>query len=154
MFDLSRGIYPFHMLHHVHFHRFETIVDSPLCCFGQVVQRLPVHPTVDFHFVAHSATEQLINRYSQSFPLNIPHRLIDAGEGTHKYRTTPVKTTAINHLPEVFNLVCRVTDDKFFDFPNAGFDRSCAPFYNGFSPTDYPRGSSKFQEQPAGRDFE
>src|SRR5690606_10776879 len=108
-------------------------------------------PAVGLDPVAHQAAEQLVDRHAQGLALNVPQRLVDAGDRAHQDRAAAVEAAAVEHLPQVVDARRVATDQVVaqlahgrLDGVRAALDHRLAPAADAFVGVDA-------QEQPAWR---
>jgi hypothetical protein len=100
---------------------------------------IPADPAVDLDAVAHLAAEQLVDRHAERLALDVPERLVDAGDRTHQDRAASVEIAAVHRLPEVVD-ARRVLPDQLagellhgcLDGARAAFDDRLAPAADAF----------------------
>src|SRR5271157_6536158 len=107
--NLIPRVDPFEIGGCIHLDRVITLVHLLLGLLGDLLGRrvdhLPAYPAIDFHLVANLSAEQLINRDAEAFGFNIPHGLLDTRDRASKDRTTTIKTTTIQDLKYILDIV-------------------------------------------------
>ncbi len=154
LLDLHVGVDVFHLLAGVHLQRREARRDLPCRCLPNLGRTVAADPRVHAHLVAHRAAQQLVHRNPIALALDIPKRHIDTGDGAHQHRTATIKAAAIQHLPDVLDLVRIASHQIRFEFQHARCHRPDAPFERCFAPSVDTLIRGDLQEQPAWRDHE
>ena len=85
-----------HFLAAVHLEGVEA-VRLQACDAGDDVGRaVAADPAIDLHAVAHQAAEQFVHRHAQGLALDVPQRLVDAGDGAHQDRAAAIEAAAVH----------------------------------------------------------
>src|SRR5690606_19881118 len=108
-------------------------------------------PAVGLHPLAHQAAEQLVDRHAQGLALDVPQRLVDAGDRAHQDRAAAVEAAAVQHLPQVVDARRIAADEIFAELAHRGLARTRAAPDPRLAPAaDAPAGADA-PEQPARR---
>ena len=109
--DLVVGVDELHLFAGVHLDGGKAL-GLALQRLGRGLRRaIAADPGIDADAVAHLAAEQFVHRHAQGFALDVPQRLVDAGQGTHVDAAAPIEAAAVEHRPVVFD-VARVLADQ------------------------------------------
>ena len=108
--DLGVAVDELQLLAGIHLHRTETPRHRVSRRVGGIRRTIATNPGIHTDALAHPATEQLADRHAERLALDVPQRLIDAGNGTHEDRPAAIEAAAIHDRPEVFD-VARVLAD-------------------------------------------
>ncbi len=108
-------------------------------------------PAVGAHAVAHQAAEQLVHRHAQHLALDVPQRLVDAGDGAHQDRPAPIEAAAVQRLPQVVDAARVLADEVVGQFVHRRFHRTRAAFDDGLAPAGDALVGLDLQEHPARR---
>ena len=101
--DLAEGVDEVQLLGRVHLDRRHPEGDLRGDLRGDVVRAVAADPGVDPHPVARRAAEELVDRDAERFPLDVPQRLLDPGEGAGEDRAAAVEAAAIENLEVVLD---------------------------------------------------
>ena len=98
--------------------------------FGTVA----VDASVDLHAIPHFPAQQLVNRRAVVLALDIPQRLIDAGNRAHHHRAPAIESAAKQRLPNIFDLK-RISPKQIIGhiFDSAAY-RAGLPFNDRLAP--------------------
>src|SRR6185437_9393029 len=110
-------------------------------------------PAIRFQAVAHEPTEQLVHRHAERFALDVPERLVDAGDGAHEHRTAAVERAAIHGLPMIID-PCGVLANQLLAYlGHRSFDAAGAAFHHRLAPADQTFVGFHFEKHPARRNL-
>lgn len=138
----------------VHFERRKALRHGFFGGFSNILRAVPTNPRIDADRMPHCATHQLINRHAVALALDIPQCLIDARDGAHRQRAAAVESAAVEHLPDVFDVVGVTTDEIFAQLVHGGGSGRGAALDDGFTPAADAFVGADFEEQPTRRDGE
>jgi hypothetical protein len=119
--------------------------------FDDVGRAVAADPAVGLHLVAHQAAQQFVDRRAQDLALDVPQRLVDAGDRAHQDRAAAVEAGAVHGLPQVVDAGRVLPDQVGLEFLDRGFDGARAAFDDGLAPADDAFVGVDFQEHPARR---
>ena len=106
--------------------------------FGDIVRSVAPNPRIDADRMAHRTTHQLIDGDAIALAFDIPQGLVDAGNGTHCQGAAPIEATAVEHLPDVFDIVGVTANQIFTQFIDGGGSSGSPSFDNRFTPAANP----------------
>ena len=89
---------------------------------------------VDLDPLLHGAAQQLVHRHAEHLALDVPQRLIDAGNGAHEHRTAPVERAAVQGLPQMLDGERILADEHVGKLPDSGGHRGGTPFHDRLTP--------------------
>ena len=138
----------------VHFHRSEATGHGLLGGAGGVGGAVAADPRVHADLVPHLTAQQVADRHPQSLALDVPQRLIDAGQGTHVHGAATIEAAAVEHGPDVFDIAWVFADQvvgQFFDGRRHGVG---AAFDHGLTPAGDTLVGLDLEKAPARRNDE
>ncbi len=93
-----------HLFGAVHLHGGKAARHRRLRLGRRVCRAITPYPGVDADAVTHLAAQQPMHRHAQRLALDVPQRLIHAGDGAHHHRAAPVEAGAVHHIPQVLHI--------------------------------------------------
>ncbi len=115
-----------------------------------VARTIAADPGVDTNAITALSAKQLVDRYAESLALDVPQRLIDAGERTHVQAAATIEAGAIHHCPMVFDLMRVLADQIICQFIDLRRDGGGTALQYRLAPAGNALIGVDFQEQPAG----
>ena len=103
---------------------------------GDAARVVAADPAVHADAIAHRTAEKLVDRNPERLALEVPQRLVDAGDGTAKHRSTAVEAALGQYLPVVFNAVGVGADEVFRELFDHRAHGIRMPLEAGFAPAD------------------
>ena len=108
----------------LHAHRLVALLDVALHGFNRFAVVAAVGMAVHHHAVPALATQQLINGHTGALAQQVPQRHVDGGDGRHGHRPAAPVRTAVQVLPDVFDLPGiapqQAGEDMFFQVGHHG----------------------------------
>ena len=135
----------------IHLHRGEAARDAVLRRLRDLARPVAADPGIDADAVAALAAEQLMHRHTQRLALDVPQRLVDAGERAHVHAAAAIEPAAIQHRPVILDLVRVLADQIVGQFLHLGGDSCGAAFDHRLAPARDALIGIDLQEQPARR---
>src|SRR5690606_9700911 len=108
--DRTGRIDPFQLGARVHLHGPVSGPDPLPGRAGDALGTVPADPSVHTHPFAHRPAEKGVDRHTERSAMNIPQRLIDAGDGAHQDRPPAVEATPVQRLPYILDAISRAPD--------------------------------------------
>ena len=90
--------------------------------------------------------------HAQRLALDVPQRLVDAGERAHQHRPAAIEAAAVEHLPVVLDPERVLADQEVGQFRDRWPRRVRAPLDDRLAPARDPLVGLDLEEQPARRD--
>src|SRR5450830_1060942 len=138
----------------VHFHRGEATRYGFFGGAGGVGGAVAADPRIHANLVTHLAAQQVADRHAQGFALDVPQRLVDAGQCAHMHGAAAIEAAAIEDGPDVFDIAWIFADQVVGQFLNRSRHRVGAAFDHGFAPAGDALVGFHFKEAPARWDDE
>ena len=91
----------------------------------------------------------MVHRYAERLALDVPERLIDAGDRTHENRAAAIERAAVHGLPVIVDARGIFADELLADLGDRGFDAARAAFDHGLAPADEAFVRLDLEEHPA-----
>ncbi len=152
--DLVESVEKLQLFGAIHLHRRKTALHRVLGGARRIGGPITANPRVDANLVTHLTAEQVTDRHPQRLALDVPQRLIDAGQRTHVNRAAAVETAAVQHGPDVFDVARVFADQVIGQLFHSGSDRVRAAFDHWLAPADNALVSLDLEEAPARRNDE
>jgi hypothetical protein len=111
-------------------------------------------PRIHANLVAHLTAQQIADRHAKGLALDVPQRLIDAGQRTHVDRAATVEAAAVEHGPDVFDVAWVFADQVVGQFLDGGRHGVGAAFDHRLAPTGHALVGFDLEEAPARRNDE
>src|SRR5699024_8517252 len=92
-----------------------------------------------------------MDRRTVILALDVPEGLVDAGDGTHEYRSAAVKSGSVEFVPDAFDLKRIPADERLHHFDDRRLDGGRLAFDDRFTPADKSFVRLHFQKQPSRR---
>src|SRR5690606_7119893 len=118
---------------------------------GGIRRAITADPGIHANALAHPSAKQLADRSTQRLALDVPKRLIDAGDGTHVQGTAAVEAAAVHDRPEVFDVSRITTDQVVGQLLHHRGDALCTAFDHRLAPAGDAFIGLDLEEQPAWR---
>ena len=138
----------------IHLDRVEALVLARLGGVGDFVRPVAADPGVGADLVPHLAAEHLPRRQPECPALQIPQRLLEAGECRHEDGAAAVEAAAVADLPDVFDAERIGADESVAK----GFERAVhglgPAFEARFAPAERAIVALNPDEQPSRRNVE
>ncbi len=80
---------------------------------------------------------QFMHRHAQHLALDVPQRLINAGDGAHQDGASAVEATAVHHHSQVVDARWARADQHVGEFLDSRLHRACIAFDNEFVPAEH-----------------
>ncbi len=151
LFHLVVGVDDLHLLAAVEFDRLEAAGDDLLGIVGDVGGAVAADPGIDLDLVAHLAAEQRMDRLSQRLALDVPQRLVDAGNRAHVDGAAAIEAGAVHDVPVVLDQEGILADQIVFQLMHGRLHGQCPAFHHRLAPADNALVGLDFQEHPARR---
>ena len=135
----------------VHLEGGEALLDQCAGAFAHVGGAIAPGPGVHAHAVAYRAAQQLVHRHAQVTALEVPQRLVDAGDGAHQDRAAAVEAGAIEGVPQVLDAVRVLADQVVGKLMDGGLHGGGAALDDRFAPAVAALVGLDLEEQPARR---
>ena len=116
-----------------------------------VGRAIAADPAIGLHPVAHQAAQQLVHRHAQGLALDVPQRLVDAGDRAHQHRAAAIERrrgTCVCHRSLMRDGSLPTSNRRFRD---RRLDRAGAAFDHRLAPADDALVGFHLQEHPAWR---
>ena len=143
------GVDPPQLVCSVHLDGLVSLCRRFLCRLSGVPRMISADPAVNLYAVPAFPPEQIINRYAQGFSLDIPHCLLNAGNGACQNGAAPVKPGPVHLLESVLDIRRAVSDQLRAQFLHGGCHTVRLSFADRFTPADQAVVRCHFQEQPS-----
>src|SRR5690606_7125797 len=96
-----------------------------------------------------TTTKQFTHRNAKCLALDVPQRLIDAGERAHVDRSAAVETAAVEHGPVILDVARVFADQVIGQLFDRGSNRMRTPFDHRLAPASDAFIGFNLEEQPA-----
>ena len=143
------GVDPPQLVCSVHLDGLVSLCRRFLCRLSGVPRMIAADPAVNLYAVPAFPAEQIINRYAQGLSLDVPHCLLNAGNGACQNRTAPVKPSPVHLLESVFDIRCAMTDQLRAQFLHGSCHTVRLSLADRFTPADQAVVRCHFQKQPS-----
>ena len=70
---------------------------------GGVGRPVAADPGINPHPLAHRTAKKLVDRLAQGLALDVPQRLVDAGDGAHVHAAAAVEAAPVQHGPVILD---------------------------------------------------
>ena len=148
--DLIVGIHHLQFFGCVHLDGLEAGIHLLLCGLTHIGGTVTADPGIDLHLIPAGSAHQLIDRCVEHLALDVPQRLINAGQCAHQHTAAAVKTGTVDGGPNAFNVSRIGTDQVIPVFLNTGKHCLCVTLQNCLTPTGDAFIGHDFYESPAG----
>ena len=152
--DLVVAVDELQLLGAVHLDGGEAARHGRLRGGGGVGRAVATDPAVDADAVAHLAAQQVGDAHAQGLALDVPQRLVDAGQCAHVDAAAAVEAGAVHHGPVVLDLAGVLADEVIGQLIDHGGDGVGAAFEHRLAPAVDALVGFDFEEAPARRDDE
>ena len=125
-----------------------------LRALDQLGRPVAADPAIDPHLLAHRPAQQRMHRLAQHLALDVPQRLVDAGQRAHMHGAAAIEAAAIQHRPVILDRRRVLADQIIGQFGDAGRHRFGAAFHHRLAPAGDAFIGLDLQEQPARRHHE
>src|SRR5690606_36453941 len=140
----ARTVDQLHLLGAVELEGVEAELAVAADLLDQVGRTVAADPAVGLHPVTHAAAEKLVHRHAQGLALDVPQRLVDAGDRAHQHPAAAVEAAAVERLPQAVDPRRILADDvlaqlvhRSLDRPRAALDHRLAPSGGAFGGIDH-----------------
>ncbi len=148
---LVERVHELHFFRSVHLHRGEAPAHRVAGLARGLGRPVATDPAVDADAVAHAAAQQLGHRHAQGLALDVPQRLVDAGQRAHVDATAAVEAAAVEHRPVVLDVARVLADEVVGQFLHGGGHGVGTAFEDGLAPAVDAFVGFDLQEAPARR---
>ena len=108
-------------------------------------------PAIDPHLLAHRPAQQRMHRLVQHLALDVPQRLVDAGQRAHVNGAAAIKAAAIQHRPMILDRRRVLADQIIGQLGDTGRHGFGAALHHRLAPAGDAFIGLDLQEQPARR---
>jgi hypothetical protein len=136
----------------VHLHRGEAHGELVGDVIGDLVRVVAADPAVGADALTHRAAQQVVHGHAEALSLDVPQRLVDAGDGAGEHRAATVELALGEHLPVVFDAVGVLAGEVHGELLHRGRHDIRVALQRRLAPAHQPVVGLDAHEQPAGRD--
>ncbi|MNI01584.1 hypothetical protein D3C73_544330 [compost metagenome] len=152
LLNLFIGINDLHFLAAVELDGLDPAGNHVLCIAGNLRRAVAADPGIDFDPIPDLATEKRMDRLAQRLALDVPERLVDAGERRHVNGPSAIEPAAIKNSPVILDQKRVLADQVIGHLMHGGLDGQRPALNHRLTPTDDAFVGLDLQKQPARRD--
>ena len=152
--ETRRAIEPAEILGAVHLDRPEALRLARRGGFRDIGGAIAADPRIDVDAFAHLPAQQLPHRHAEPLALDVPQRLIDAGDSGHQHGAATVEAESVERLPRILDAIGGAADEAILRAFHRAGHRFGMAFEARFAPADQAIVGLDADEQPARRDEE
>ena len=151
--QLVIGVDPAQLVRAVHLHSLVALRCGDLCLVAGIARMVAADPAVDLDPIAAFAAQKVIDRHAERLALDIPHGLLDTGDGAGQDGAAAVEAGAVHLLEGVLDIGGTVADKLIAQFPDGGGHAVGLALAHRLTPADEAVVRGHFEKQPARRYF-